>query len=95
MGSRDKDQPSHHQPLLSSLVVRPSASDGADGVGGGGGGRGGGSDYEHGEIRREPPPYSRSDRYNDKPGSFFLFLMESFYIFSLFVNVLINYLLIV
>ncbi|WRX31588.1 hypothetical protein QQP08_024075 [Theobroma cacao] len=68
MGSRDKDQKlSHHQPLLSSLVVRPSASDGADGGGGGGGGRGGGSDYEPGEVRREPPPYSRSDRYNDEP----------------------------
>ncbi|XP_022732049.1 transcription initiation factor TFIID subunit 15-like [Durio zibethinus] len=69
MGSRDKDQTtSHHQPLLSSLVVRPSASDGAAGGGGGGGGRGGGSDYEPGEVRREPPPYSRSDRHNDEPG---------------------------
>ncbi|XVE54251.1 hypothetical protein DITRI_Ditri03aG0065200 [Diplodiscus trichospermus] len=67
MGSRDKDSTSHHQPLLSSLVVRPSASDGADG-GGGGGGRGGGSDYEPGEVRREPPPYSRSDRYKDETG---------------------------
>ncbi|XWS69903.1 hypothetical protein CRYUN_Cryun03dG0003600 [Craigia yunnanensis] len=69
MGSRDKDQAtSHHQPLLSSLVVRPLASDGADGGGGGAGGRGGGSDYEPGEVRREPPPYSRSDRYKDEPG---------------------------
>ena len=72
MGSRDKDQTtSHHQPLLSSLVVRPSASDGADGGGGGAGGRGGGSDYEPGEVRREPPSFSRSDRYNDESGSFF------------------------
>lgn len=64
MGSRDKDQTtSHHQPLLSSLVVRPSISDG----GGDGGGRG--SDYELGEVRREPPQYTRSDRYNDDPGS--------------------------
>ncbi|CAN6564269.1 hypothetical protein ACFX13_026849 [Malus domestica] len=64
MGSRDKDQTTpHHQPLLSSLVVRPSTSDGA---GGGGGGRG--SDYEPGEVRREPPPYTRSDRYPDDPG---------------------------
>ncbi|XWS72042.1 hypothetical protein CRYUN_Cryun02cG0006900 [Craigia yunnanensis] len=69
MGSRDKDQTtSHHLPLLSSLVVRPSASDGADGGGGGAGGRGGGSDYEPGEVRREPPSYSRSDRYNDESG---------------------------
>ncbi|XP_048423216.1 basic salivary proline-rich protein 3 isoform X1 [Pyrus x bretschneideri] len=64
MGSRDKDHTTpHHQPLLSSLVVRPSTSDGA---GGGGGGRG--SDYEPGEVRREPPPYTRSDRYSDDPG---------------------------
>ncbi|ESR64431.1 RanBP2-type domain-containing protein [Citrus sinensis] len=65
MGSRDKDQTaSHHQPLLSSLVVRPSVSDGA-----GDGGRGGaGSDYEPGEVRREPPSYYRSDRYPDDPG---------------------------
>ena len=83
MGSRDKDQAtSHHQPLLSSLVVRPSASDGADGGGGGAGGRGGGSDYEPGEVRREPPPYSRSDRYKDEPGSFFFFV---------FVKLLINF----
>ncbi|KAK9208530.1 hypothetical protein WN944_000887 [Citrus x changshan-huyou] len=66
MGSRDKDQTAaHHQPLLSSLVVRPSVSDGA-----GDGGRGGaGSDYEPGEVRREPPSYYRSDRYPDDPGS--------------------------
>lgn len=65
MGSREKDQTApHHQPLLSSLVVRPSNSDGG---GGGGGGRG--SDYEPGEVRREPPPYSRSNRYSDDAGS--------------------------
>lgn len=64
MGSREKDQTTpHHQPLLSSLVVRPSVSDGA-----GDGGRGGaGSDYEPGEVRREPPSYYRSDRYPDDP----------------------------
>ncbi|KAK8698468.1 hypothetical protein V6N13_114585 [Hibiscus sabdariffa] len=68
MGSRDKDQTtSHHQPLISSLVVGPSASDGADGGAGGGRGRGG-SDYEPGEVRREPLPYSRTDRYKDEPG---------------------------
>ncbi|KAL5768817.1 hypothetical protein ACOSP7_015361 [Xanthoceras sorbifolium] len=66
MGSRDKDQTTpHHQPLISSLVVRPSVSDGG---GDAGGGRGGGSDYEPGEVRREPPPYYRSDRYSDEPG---------------------------
>ncbi|BBH08432.1 RNA-binding protein-related protein, partial [Prunus dulcis] len=65
MGSRDKDQTtSHHQPLLSSLVVRPSTSDG------GGDGAGRGSDYELGEVRREPPQYTRSDRYNDDPDAF-------------------------
>ncbi|KAJ6923371.1 hypothetical protein NC652_016874 [Populus alba x Populus x berolinensis] len=66
MGSRDKDQTTpHHQPLLSSLVVRPSVSDGGDAAGGGG--RAGGSDYEPGEVRRELPSYSRSDRYSDDP----------------------------
>ncbi|GKV11731.1 hypothetical protein SLEP1_g22954 [Rubroshorea leprosula] len=63
MGSREKDSTTPHQPLLSSLVVRPSASDGGDA----GGGRVSGSDYEPGEVRRDPPPYSRSDRYNDEP----------------------------
>ncbi|KAL8234866.1 hypothetical protein R6Q59_020966 [Mikania micrantha] len=56
MGSRDRDPTAHHQPLLSSLVVRPTDS---------GGGGGGGSDYEPGEVRRDPPPYSRSDRFPD------------------------------
>ncbi|KAI3802911.1 hypothetical protein L1987_31058 [Smallanthus sonchifolius] len=50
MSSRDKDPTTPHQPLLSSLVVRPTDSGG-----------GGGSDYEPGEVRRDPPPYSRSD----------------------------------
>ncbi|THG14999.1 hypothetical protein TEA_019377 [Camellia sinensis var. sinensis] len=59
MGTREKDQTTPHQPLLSSLVVRPSDS--------GGGGAGGGSDYEPGEVRRDPPPYSRSDRFSDNP----------------------------
>ncbi|XP_028774024.1 uncharacterized protein LOC114731060 [Neltuma alba] len=69
MASRDKDPsaPHHHQPLLSSLVIRPSNSDGGAGAGGGSGGRGG--DYESGEVHRDPrPPYSRSDRYADDPG---------------------------
>ncbi|XP_021741490.1 transcription initiation factor TFIID subunit 15b-like isoform X1 [Chenopodium quinoa] len=55
MGSRDESAP--HQPLLSSLVVRPSDSGG-----------GAGSDYEPGEVRRDAPPYSRPDRYSDDPG---------------------------
>lgn len=95
MGSRDKDQTtSHHQPLLSSLVVGPSASDGADGGASGGRGRGGGSDYEPGEVRRELHPYSRSDRYKDEPG-WFLFLMESFYLFFNFFFGLIDYCLLI
>ncbi|KAJ7973839.1 TATA-binding protein-associated factor 2N [Quillaja saponaria] len=71
MGSRDKDQttPHHHQPLLSSLVVRPSNSDGGAGAGSGGGGGGRVSDYEPGEVRRDPPfPYTRPGRYSDDPG---------------------------
>ncbi|CAN0901554.1 TATA-binding protein-associated factor 2N [Linum grandiflorum] len=65
MGSRDKGHSaSHHPPHLSSLVVRPSASDG--GEGGGGGGRGG--EYEAGEVRHELPPYSRSDRFSADTG---------------------------
>ncbi|KAI4347102.1 hypothetical protein L6164_007951 [Bauhinia variegata] len=58
MASRGKDQaaPHHHQPLLSSLVVRPSNTEG-------------GGDYDSGEVHRDPPaPYSRSDRYSDEPG---------------------------
>ncbi|CAA3033417.1 RNA-binding EWS isoform X1 [Olea europaea subsp. europaea] len=60
MGSREKDQTTSHHPLLSSLVIRPT-----DSVGGGGatGGGGAGSDYEPGEVRRDPLPYPRSDRY--------------------------------
>ncbi|WCJ42498.1 Zinc finger Ran-binding domain-containing protein 2 [Euphorbia peplus] len=63
MGSRDKDQP--HQPLLSSLVIRPAVTDAGDAAGGG---RAGATDYEPGEVRRDPPPYSRNDRYSDDPG---------------------------
>ncbi|KAH6797950.1 hypothetical protein C2S52_022504 [Perilla frutescens var. hirtella] len=62
MGSREKDPTTPHQPLLSSLVVRPTDSVGGAAAATGGGG-GGGSDYEPGEVRRDPPPYSRSDRY--------------------------------
>jgi len=63
--SRDKDQapPHHHQPLLSSLVVRPSHTEAAAG--------GRAADFEPGELHRDPPPpYSRSDRYPDEPGLF-------------------------
>ncbi|KAG6723633.1 hypothetical protein I3842_03G217800 [Carya illinoinensis] len=69
MSSRDKDQTTtHHQPFISSLVVRPSANEGA-GDGGPEGGAGGRvSDYEPGEVRRELPPYSRFDRYSNEPG---------------------------
>ena len=53
MGTRERDQTTTHQPLLSSLVVRPTDS--------GGGAGGGGSDYEPGEVRGP-------DRFSDKPG---------------------------
>ncbi|XP_055810570.1 uncharacterized protein LOC129880519 isoform X1 [Solanum dulcamara] len=59
MGSREKDQPTPH---LSSLVVRPTDSGGENGDGGAG------SDYEPGEVRRDAPPYSRSDRFSDSHG---------------------------
>ncbi|KAL8102424.1 hypothetical protein AgCh_027056 [Apium graveolens] len=59
MGSREKDPTMPHQPLLSSLVVRPTDSDGG----------GGGSDYEPGEVRPGPPPYSRSDQFADGSAS--------------------------
>nr|XP_027070948.1 RNA-binding protein EWS-like [Coffea arabica] len=73
MGSREKDHSTPHQPLLSSLVVRPTDSGGGAGGGGGGAGAtgagGAGSDYEPGEVRRDaPPPYSRSDRFADDHG---------------------------
>ncbi|XP_073043289.1 uncharacterized protein [Primulina eburnea] len=53
MGSRVKDQTTPHQPLLSSLVVRPAGSEAGVGV------RGAGSDYEPGEVRRDLPRNSR------------------------------------
>ncbi|KAK3034324.1 hypothetical protein RJ639_032222 [Escallonia herrerae] len=56
MGSRENDLTTPHQPLLSSLVVRPSDS--------GGGAAGGGSDYEPGEVR----PYTRPNRFPDNRG---------------------------
>ncbi|KAL3535735.1 hypothetical protein ACH5RR_004196 [Cinchona calisaya] len=70
MGSREKDHTTPHQPLLSSLVVRPTESGGAGG-GGAGGGTTAGSDYEPGEVRRDAPlPYSRSDHgYRMRAGS--------------------------
>ncbi|WJX30081.1 hypothetical protein P8452_18655 [Trifolium repens] len=65
--SRDSDQspPHHHQPLLSSLVVRPSLAENSPS-----GGAAHSNDYEPGELRRDPPPlpYSRSDRYSDDAG---------------------------
>ncbi|KAL3368766.1 hypothetical protein AABB24_009541, partial [Solanum stoloniferum] len=62
MGSREKDQPTPH---LSSLVVRPTDSGGENGGGGAG------SDYEPGEVRRDAPPYSRSDRFSDSHAEHF------------------------
>ncbi|KAJ8540788.1 hypothetical protein K7X08_000808 [Anisodus acutangulus] len=56
MGSREKEQPTLH---LSSLVVRPTDSGGENGAG---------SDYEPGEVRRDVPSYSRSDRFSDTHG---------------------------
>lgn len=81
MGSRDKDSTTHHQPLLSSLVVRPSNSDGGGGgVGGTSGGRvGRGSDYEPGEVPRDPPQYSRLDRYSDDLGSLLFYRTPLFF----------------
>ncbi|KAF5743440.1 TATA-binding protein-associated factor 2N [Tripterygium wilfordii] len=65
MGSWDRDQTTPHRPpLLSSLVIRPSASDGE----GTGGVRAGGSDYEPGEVRHDLPLYSHSDRYSHDRG---------------------------
>ncbi|KAL6508087.1 hypothetical protein OROGR_024282 [Orobanche gracilis] len=49
MGSREKDDLGRPHPVLSSLIIRPADS----------GGGGGGSDYEPGEVRRDPTPYSR------------------------------------
>lgn len=69
MGSREKDQPTPH---LSSLVVRPTDSGGENGGGGAG------SDYEPGEVRRDAPPYSRSDRFSDTHGSSFCYHFFSF-----------------
>ncbi|GAB2292294.1 hypothetical protein Dimus_026542 [Dionaea muscipula] len=59
MDSRDK-QIGPHQPLLSSLVVRPSET--------GGEGVGGRTDYETGEVRDDRAPYSRHERYPDEHG---------------------------
>lgn len=79
MSSRDNDKTTPHQPLLSSLVVRPSDSPG------------GGSDYEPGEVRRDPPSYSRSDRFPDNShGSLYRFITFALIIVLSYVN-LINY----
>nr|GMC58822.1 RNA-binding protein EWS isoform X1 [Ipomoea batatas]GMC63461.1 RNA-binding protein EWS isoform X1 [Ipomoea batatas] len=58
--SREKDQATPH---LSSLVVRPTDSGGGAAAGGGGG-----TDYETGEVHRDLPPYSRSNRLPDGHG---------------------------
>lgn len=85
MGSREKDPTTPHQPLLSSLVVRPSDTVGAAAAAAGGGATGGGSDYEPGEVRRDPPPYSRSDRHDGR-GTALSFLPTSFLLFPLFLS---------
>lgn len=77
MGSRGKDQTAPHQPLLSSLVIRPT-----DDNGDGGDGVTDDRDYETRELDREPTHYSRADRFGDGPGLFrFLscFLPETIY----------------
>ncbi|GMP49759.1 hypothetical protein CsSME_00016636 [Camellia sinensis var. sinensis] len=53
------------------LVVRPSDS-------GGGGEAGCDSDYEPGEVRRDPPPYSRSDRFSNNLLSLFSLRQSAF-----------------
>ncbi|KAL3825162.1 hypothetical protein ACJIZ3_021191 [Penstemon smallii] len=53
MGSRVDTTP--HDQLLGSFVVRPTVSYG----------EGAGSDYEPGEVRRDPSPYFQSVRYDD------------------------------
>ncbi|CAE6170499.1 unnamed protein product [Arabidopsis arenosa] len=66
MGSTEKNQTTqHHPPHISSLVVRPSGSnDGEDGrnVAAAAG------DYEPGEVSRDRPSYTRSDRYKGDNG---------------------------
>lgn len=85
MGTREKDHSTPHQPLISSLVVRPTESGGAGGGGATGAG-GAGSDYEPGEVRRDaPPPYSRSDRFNDDHGLCLFHFILFYFIFSYFI----------
>ncbi|CAM8945452.1 unnamed protein product [Rhodiola kirilowii] len=56
MGSRNREQTTAHQPLLSSLVVRLTDNERT-------------ADFEPGEVNRDPPSYSRSARfYEDSPG---------------------------
>ncbi|GMP97111.1 hypothetical protein CsSME_00045489 [Camellia sinensis var. sinensis] len=66
------------------LVVWPSDS-------GGGGEAGCDSDYELGEVRRDPPPYFRSDRFSDNLNFFQLIFRryprsEEYQSFSLIYN---------
>ncbi|KAL1566855.1 RNA-binding protein EWS isoform X1 [Salvia divinorum] len=63
MGSREKGSAAPRHPLLSSLVVRPAA-DNAGGPATVADGATGASDYEPGEVRRDPPPHSRSARHD-------------------------------
>ncbi|CAL5387293.1 unnamed protein product [Camellia sinensis] len=56
--AREKDQTMLITTAAVELVVRPSDS-------GGGGEAGCDSDYEPGEVRRDPPPYSHSDRFSN------------------------------
>lgn len=87
MSAREKDQTTpHHQPFISSLVVRPSVSgDGGGGAGADGSGGGRVSDYEPGEVRREPHPYSRSDRFSDEPGSSLSLVLTFVYCLTLLI----------
>ncbi|XP_010548706.1 PREDICTED: uncharacterized protein LOC104820053 [Tarenaya hassleriana] len=71
MGSRDREREQatqHQQPHISSLVVRPSVSDGGDGGRREGGRLAGGGDHEPGEVHRDSSPHSRSDRYKGDLG---------------------------
>ncbi|CAA7046758.1 unnamed protein product [Microthlaspi erraticum] len=64
MGSNERDHPTqHHPPQISSLIVRPSGShDGEDDR------RAAAGDYETGEVSRDRPSFSRSDRHKRDNG---------------------------
>ncbi|GAB2268293.1 hypothetical protein Dimus_003267 [Dionaea muscipula] len=67
MDSRDEPLPPY-QPLLSSLVVRPSDNGGPSAGGGSGSGVGRRADYEPREVRLGAATYSRSERFSDENG---------------------------